>query len=153
MRKATLLLLSFVPIVCITLVREAPLPNREAMLVPLQSLVTLCSVGWGGHGVYIAIGLVANVFLFVPLGFALSRIGDIRWLLLIPLLVSLAVEFAQYYTRLGTFEVDDLICHTIGGITAYELGISLSGQREGDYKVITAYLIALGLCCLKSMLL
>lgn len=152
MRKWFWLILSIDFIVPFTLVRSNLLPEKQAVLIPFESFITLCSVGWGGHGKYIARGLVANILLMLPLGLVLSKYECENWKVILPFLLSLTVETIQYFTRLGTFEVDDLMCNTIGGILGYELGKKISGQRKGNFIIPGIYLAALGVCCLKSIL-
>ena len=140
-------------IVSFTLFRIERLPIKEIELVPFQAFITLCNVGWSGHGKYIFIGLIGNILLFTPLGLCLSHKDGSLYKYPIPILVSLTVESIQYFTRLGTFEVDDLICNTIGGILGYEIGKQISGQRKGNFMIPGIYLATLGVCCLKSILL
>ena len=139
-------------ILIFTIFRNTTLLEKQKVFIPFKAIFTLCSVGWGGHGKYIAWGLLANILLFIPLGFALFQNNRERWKIIIPFLISLTVETIQYYTRLGTFEVDDLICNTLGGLLGYELGKQISGQRKGNFIIPSIYLAALGLCCLKSIL-
>lgn len=71
------------------------------------------------------INLAGNVFAFVPFGAILPvlkknargffRIG------LFTLEFSLLVETIQLVTKVGTFDVDDLLLNTIGGILGYAI--------------------------------
>lgn len=66
--------------------------------------------------------MLMNVLLFVPLGLTLSAALPERWravrrmlcVVVIGFVVSAAVESVQYLCMLGTAEVDDVICNTIG---------------------------------------
>ena len=71
-----------------------------------------------------------NVFLFVPLGMALSLVFGgttgkrIFFTVLTGLLLPVTAEAIQYFAHLGMAETDDIICNTIGtaiGSCAYLL--------------------------------
>lgn len=67
--------------------------------------------------------LFGNVLLFVPLGFLLPILfvktrrfsAIITW----SILASLTIELTQLGTRLGYFDVDDLILNALGGVIGY----------------------------------
>lgn len=69
------------------------------------------------------INLVGNVGAFVPFGAILPVIsGETRGLLRIGFLTfefSLIVETIQLVARVGTFDVDDIMLNTLGGILGY----------------------------------
>ena len=76
--------------------------------------------------------MLMNVFLFMPLGFALpfvfsgSIMKRILPALLIGFLLSVFIEVMQYYFSLGQAETDDVICNTLGtalGSCAYLLSL------------------------------
>lgn len=135
-----------------TLGRISPLPANQVIGIPFNTLTSIYDATWKSHGKYIFRGLIGNILLFVPLGLCLSGHEGKEYKYLLPFLISLSIETIQYFTRLGTFEVDDLICNTIGGILGYELGKQISGQRKGNFIIPGIYLAALGVCCLKSIL-
>lgn len=66
--------------------------------------------------------MLMNVFLFFPLGLALSNALSQRWqcwgrialTTLIGCLLSVGIEYTQYRYALGMAEVDDVICNTLG---------------------------------------
>ena len=64
--------------------------------------------------------VVGNVLVFVPLGIYVPRLFQrCRNVLVIGLLsleLSVIVEVTQLVTRVGSFDVDDLLLNTIGGI-------------------------------------
>lgn len=60
-------------------------------------------------------GVVNNIWLFIPLGTGLYRNIRRKWVLLIPLLLSIAIETTQYITGLGIAEFDDVFGNTLGG--------------------------------------
>ena len=73
-----------------------------------------------------------NLMLFVPMGYLLPYISS--WVrakvtvrpAVICFFVSLAVENLQLVTRRGFYDIDDLVCNTLGGIAGQLLYISLA---------------------------
>lgn len=67
---------------------------------------------------------IENVLFFVPFGFLLpgtarrARPGIRNFLLtgLVTLLFSAGIEAAQWMFYLGLFELDDIVCNTLGGL-------------------------------------
>ena len=69
------------------------------------------------------INLVGNVVMFIPLGFCLPRIfpklrGFFKTFFFCFVLI-IAVELLQYYSLLGTCDIDDLILNMAGIIIGY----------------------------------
>ena len=145
-------LLAFVFILIVTFCNRNQLFSFSVILKPFSAFETILLLPWRSHGRYVFRGLIGNILLLFPFGLLLSRYEGKCYKYFIPFLISLTIETIQYFTRLGTFEVDDLICNTIGGILGYELGKQMSGQRKGNFLMPGIYLAALGLCCLKSIL-
>ena len=63
----------------------------------------------------IRVGVINNIWLFVPLGTGLYRIFQKKWGLLISFVMSVAIELTQYITGLGIAEFDDVFGNTMGG--------------------------------------
>ena len=59
-------------------------------------------------------GVINNIWLFVPLGTGLYKVFRKKWVLLIPFVVSAAIETTQYITGLGIAEFDDVFGNTLG---------------------------------------
>lgn len=74
---------------------------------------------------YVAAGLniLGNVLGFVPFGFILpiihSRMNQGLLIVLSGFLLSLGVETIQLITKVGCFDVDDLILNTLGAFLGY----------------------------------
>ena len=86
----------------------------------------------------IRVGVINNIWLFVPLGTGLYRIFQKKWVLLIPFVMSVAIELTQYITELGIAEFDDVFGNTMGGwigvLVAWTWVKSHTGQGlEADY--------------------
>ena len=71
-----------------------------------------------------------NVFLFFPLGLTFPHVLPEKWKhqvgasILFALLLSVVIEYCQYYFSLGRVETDDVICNTLGaaiGTLSYTL--------------------------------
>ena len=63
----------------------------------------------------VRVGVINNIWLFVPFGTGLYRNVRKKWAWLIPLLLSVAIESTQYITGLGIAEFDDVFGNTLGG--------------------------------------
>ena len=63
----------------------------------------------------VRVGVINNIWLFIPLGTGLYRIFQKKWVLLIPLVFSVLIETTQYITGLGIAEFDDVFGNTLGG--------------------------------------
>ena len=71
----------------------------------------------------VMINLVGNVVAFIPFG-ALIRFvvnHSVRWYHVMgyTILFSLSVELLQLVAKVGSFDVDDLILNTLGGVLGY----------------------------------
>ena len=69
------------------------------------------------------VNIVGNIFAFSPFGFMLpilnSRKRGIIYVTLVSFEFSLFIELMQLITKVGSYDVDDLIMNTIGGIFGY----------------------------------
>lgn len=67
--------------------------------------------------------LIGNIVLFIPLGILLPLLfkgtRSLWKILIISFLVSLAFEVIQLITVLGSFDVDDILLNTSGGVIGY----------------------------------
>ena len=63
----------------------------------------------------VRVGVINNIWLFIPLGTGLYRIFQKKWVLLIPLVFSVLIETTQYITGLGIAEFVDVFGNTLGG--------------------------------------
>ena len=67
--------------------------------------------------------VVGNVCVFIPFGIFLPRLfkrcRNVFFVTLLSLELSLVVEVIQLVTRVGSFDVDDLLLNTIGGMLGY----------------------------------
>lgn len=63
----------------------------------------------------VRVGVINNIWLFVPLGAGLYGIFQKKWVLIILFIMSVAIETTQYITGLGIAEFDDVFGNTAGG--------------------------------------
>ena len=82
--------------------------------------------------------MLMNVFLFFPPGLALSNALPRKWhrwiriilTTFVGCILSACIEYAQFRFALGTAEVDDVICNTLGAfVGAISLVISYSFEH------------------------
>lgn len=110
------------------------LSEPSSMLIPLESYYSMAIVGWHGWGVYIFYGLVGNTLIFVPIGMMIAQFPGINhkhlWAGVVGFIVSLSIEITQYYTALGTFEVDDLIHNTWGAVIGCAIALALMKKEK-----------------------
>lgn len=63
----------------------------------------------------VRVGDINNIWLLIPLGTGRYRWFQKKWVLLIPFVMSVAIETTQYITGLGIAEFDDVFGNTMGG--------------------------------------
>lgn len=71
------------------------------------------------------LNVFGNIFAFSPFGLLLPilSVRVRKWwkMLLLSFLVTMCIECTQLVTRLGVFDVDDLLMNTLGGLIGYGL--------------------------------
>ena len=71
----------------------------------------------------VVINIVGNIVAFAPFGFFLSmffRMGrNLFGCVLISALFSLTVEAVQFFSKVGAFDVDDILLNAIGGFVGW----------------------------------
>ena len=68
--------------------------------------------------------LFGNVLIFIPFGFFFpmaSRSRSLALTVFLSFMLSLAVEMGQFITQVGSFDIDDLLLNTLGGLIGYML--------------------------------
>lgn len=67
--------------------------------------------------------LAGNVICFMPFGFFvpwMRKSADRIWIAgFLSLYLSLLIELTQFFMRVGSFDVDDLLLNTVGGVLGY----------------------------------
>lgn len=122
-----ILFVSYLSLLCYLLFLSAYRVSVNGLLtynlVPFKTIV-----GYFAHFTHLSLTdqFVGNILAFVPFGFFLPLLS-IRlrssFILIVGLTFgsSLLVEVIQFFTRVGAFDVDDLLLNTIGGIVGYFL--------------------------------
>lgn len=80
--------------------------------------------------------LFGNILIFVPFGFFISVASKARGFfmtLFYSFGLSLCVEVFQLVTKVGSFDVDDLLLNTIGGVLGYILFSICNRIRRKHY--------------------
>lgn len=69
------------------------------------------------------VNILGNILAFAPFGFLLPMLKKSyrRFIVIafLSILFSLTVELLQMYTKVGVFDVDDILMNSIGGILGY----------------------------------
>ena len=81
--------------------------------------------------------LFGNILIFLPYGFFISVASNCRGFfmtLFYSFGLSLGVEIFQFLTRVGSFDVDDLLLNTIGGILGYFLFLICNAIRRSYWE-------------------
>ena len=75
--------------------------------------------------------VLLNILLYIPMGYLLPFVSkalrQTGLIVMIGFLCSCATEFAQLYFHIGCFQLDDIVCNTIGTLIGAVLGIILAG--------------------------
>lgn len=77
--------------------------------------------------------LAGNIVIIVPYGFFISMASRSRGFfktLFFSMGLSLCVEVTQLFTRVGSFDVDDILLNTIGGVIGYIVFLMCNGVRR-----------------------
>ncbi len=97
-------------------------------LKPFGEIKRFGALLWTGNFRRISVGLVnigGNILAFVPFGALLRWAANrkIRWwyVLLQTFLFSFVIEVMQLITKVGVFDVDDLILNTLGGMLGFAI--------------------------------
>ena len=80
----------------------------------------------------VRVGVINNIWLFIPLGTGLYKWFQKKWVLLIPFVMSVAIETTQYITGLGIAEFDDVFGNTMGGW----IGILVAKEMLIPYRFV-----------------
>lgn len=76
----------------------------------------------------IVINLVGNIVMFIPFGFLgwiFPKLNQHKILIINFVFVLIIVESMQYFTRLGVFDIDDILLNSIGVNIGFYLKLKL----------------------------
>lgn len=101
--------------------RTGEMSSYHYNLVPIQEIRRFWCyrhvLGWIAYA-----NLFGNILIFVPFGFFMpmaSRYRSFFLTMFYSLGLSLLVETFQFISRVGSFDIDDIILNTLGGILGY----------------------------------
>lgn len=80
--------------------------------------------------------LCGNILIFMPFGFFISMASRSRGFfmtLFYSFVLSLCVEVFQLITKVGCFDVDDLLLNTVGGVLGYIIFVICNMIRRRNY--------------------
>ena len=115
--------------------RTMELEHYRYNLVPLKEIERFWKYRkeLGIHSIY---NLAGNILAFIPAGFFLPVLwGDKRGLLFtvcVTFQMSLVMETLQLISRVGSFDVDDLLLNTLGGVLGYFILLMVIKWREHE---------------------
>ena len=98
-------------------------PRFSYNLVPFRE-IKRCLFHWKAMGLFNAVmNLAGNVAAFFPFGYFLPRLlksaRGFFVMLFTTMLFSLCLEVLQLFTQVGSFDVDDILLNTAGGLLGY----------------------------------
>ncbi len=77
--------------------------------------------------------LLGNILVFVPFGFLMAMASKYRSFLntiFYSFVLSLVVEVTQLFLCVGSFDVDDLLLNTVGGLLGYLVFLACNATRR-----------------------
>lgn len=80
--------------------------------------------------------LAGNILIFVPYGFFISMASRSRGFfktLFFSMGLSLCVEITQLFSRVGSFDVDDILLNTVGGVVGHIIFLICNAIRRKHY--------------------
>ena len=98
--------------------------NYRYNLIMFQEIMRYYNLGMrtGSWSLFV-LNVIGNIVVFMPIGMFLpslfARCRNIFLTTIVSLEISLCVEVVQLITKVGSFDVDDLLLNTLGGICGY----------------------------------
>jgi glycopeptide antibiotics resistance protein len=113
---------------------RSPYPINIVRLVPMFSTLGFVkeTILWKS----IFINVCGNILMFMPFGFlgiVFPKLNDFRTLIINFISAIVVVESLQYITRLGVFDIDDIILNTLGvamGFFLYQFILGRSIHKD-----------------------
>lgn len=135
--SSTIFLIIYLGILTYSLFFGSPsrVEMRQVNLIPFTTILPYINGTSNTNQEVSVVNLIANIFLFIPLGFYLSIIfRRLRLLIriIIILTIPLFIEIAQYIFEAGVSDVDDVILNFFGGV----IGMMLLYIVEKVYSMV-----------------
>ncbi|MDO4377552.1 MAG: VanZ family protein [Erysipelotrichia bacterium] len=139
MKYVLFILYIFILIDLLLLAREVDM-EVGVNIIPFYSFkmfIPLLKSGYQSYR-YLAISnLFGNILIFIPMGIFLplifKRNNNFLYLLINTFLISLSIEVIQYYTKLGTADVDDIILNVLGSVLGFAIYKIWKRGRKDEY--------------------
>lgn len=97
--------------------------NRSYNLIPLNTIINYINNSEKYNTNTLFINLLANIIVFVPLGFLLPAIEEnmrrFTKILFISFIIIIGAETLQFILNVGIFDIDDIILNLLGVIIGY----------------------------------
>ncbi len=112
-------------------------------LIPFREISRFIRYAGTLGAVAVFINLVCNVIAFVPFGLFVGFLHkperNVWWGLVWSFDFSLAIELVQLVSRVGSFDVDDIILNTLGGalgIIIYKIIVRINNKKVTDKEPV-----------------
>jgi glycopeptide antibiotics resistance protein len=107
----------------LTIFRPYHFTSASINLVPFKTILMYLK---GLLPLNIAVrNLAGNILVFLPMGMLLpaitNKLRSYKKIAICSVLLSLSIELTQLLLKVGSFDIDDLILNTLGGILGYTL--------------------------------
>lgn len=97
--------------------------ERRYNLIPFEEITRFIKYGNQMSAGSVFLNLYGNIIAFIPFGMLLKWARNKNTTFLQAFAYSLGftliIEVAQYITKLGVFDIDDILLNTLGGIIGY----------------------------------
>ena len=116
-------------------------------LIPFRTIIVFVRLALKGEFMRGFANIAGNICIFAPLGYFLpllfKKFRNPRRVLLLALFLSCVFEILQYFLRLGSADIDDVLLNFIGaalGFIFYRIIVSQTKKHRLDVYKITALL-------------
>ncbi|MCC2255192.1 VanZ family protein [Ruminococcus sp. CLA-AA-H200] len=100
---------------------------REIVVIPFYSIYEMLIF----EDFTFFIGVILNVLMFVPVGVCCKNLIKNKYVMfVVSVALSLFIEINQFVFRRGVFEIDDVICNTIGALIGYNISSVIGGIKN-----------------------
>ena len=100
---------------------------REIEIIPFYSIYGMLIL----EDYTFLIGVILNVLMFVPVGVCCKNLIKNKYVMfVVSVALSLFIEINQFVFRRGVFEIDDVICNTIGALIGYNISSAIGGVEN-----------------------
>ena len=82
--------------------------------------------------------VIGNIVVFLPMGFFVAILCKRRFYgafsVAVTYIASVCAEVLQYCLRVGSFDIDDVILNTLGGVIGVLIAVAIRKSRSGGAK-------------------